>query len=72
MLNMLSTAGATILGVGYVLPLFYLSGRGNTASRAGPNPWRATGLEWKTPSPPPKHNFEVTPVVTYAPTTTKR
>jgi cytochrome c oxidase subunit 1 len=34
---------------------------------AGPNPWRATGLEWKTPSPPPKHNFEVTPVVNSRP-----
>src|SRR5205085_2880941 len=35
---------------------------------AGPNPWRATGLEWQTPSPPPKHNFEEkTPVVTEKP-----
>jgi cytochrome c oxidase subunit 1 len=34
---------------------------------AGPNPWRATGLEWTTPSPPPEHNFEHTPVVTTEP-----
>jgi cytochrome c oxidase subunit 1 len=34
---------------------------------AGPNPWRATGLEWQTDSPPPVHNFEETPVVTIGP-----
>jgi cytochrome c oxidase subunit 1 len=34
---------------------------------AGPNPWRATGLEWQTPSPPPKDNFFETPVVTTPP-----
>ena len=31
------------------------------------NPWRATGLEWTTPSPPPQHNFERTPVVVAGP-----
>jgi cytochrome c oxidase subunit 1 len=31
---------------------------------AGPNPWKAKGLEWTTPSPPPTENFEETPVVT--------
>ena len=62
-LNILSTAGASILGVGYVLPLFYLLWSWRYGKEAGPNPWRATGLEWKTPSPPPKHNFEETPVV---------
>ena len=29
------------------------------------NPWPATGLEWRTPSPPPTENFAVTPVVTW-------
>jgi cytochrome c oxidase subunit I len=65
MLNVLSTAGASILAVGYVMPLFYLLWSWKYGPPAGPNPWRATGLEWKTESPPPKHNFEVTPVVTY-------
>jgi cytochrome c oxidase subunit I len=64
MLHVLSTAGATILGVGYVLPLCYLTWAWYYGREAGPNPWRATGLEWKTTSPPPAHNFEVTPVVT--------
>ena len=31
---------------------------------AGENPWHATGLEWKTQSPPLPHNFDVQPVVT--------
>jgi cytochrome c oxidase subunit 1 len=64
MLHVLSTAGASILGVGYVLPLCYLIWAWHYGRDAGPNPWRATGLEWKTASPPPTHNFEATPVVT--------
>jgi len=62
-LNVLSTAGASILGIGYLLPLCYLIWSWRCGPPAPPNPWRATGLEWQTPSPPPKHNFEVTPVV---------
>jgi cytochrome c oxidase subunit I len=62
-LHILSTAGASVLGVGYVLPLCYLIWAWKYGRIAGPNPWRATGLEWQTPSPPPKYNFEVTPVV---------
>lgn len=67
MLNIFSTAGATILGVGYVMPLFYLIWSWKYGKKAPANPWRATGLEWKTPSPPPTHNFEETPVVTWRP-----
>jgi cytochrome c oxidase subunit I len=63
-LNVMSTAGASILGVGYVLPLLYLAWAAKYGRNAGPNPWCATGLEWKTPSPPPAHNFDATPIVT--------
>jgi cytochrome c oxidase subunit 1 len=63
-LHVLSTAGASILGVAYLLPMFYLYYALRHGKAAGPNPWRATGLEWTTNSPPPKHNFEQTPVVT--------
>jgi cytochrome c oxidase subunit I len=65
--NVMSTAGASILGVGYVLPLIYLIGSLAYGARATSNPWKATGLEWQTPSPPPPDNFAVTPVVTQAP-----
>jgi cytochrome c oxidase subunit 1 len=65
--HVLSTAGASILGVGYVMPLIYLIWSAKHGRVAGPNPWRATGLEWQTPSPPPKHNFKQTPIVTDKP-----
>jgi cytochrome c oxidase subunit 1 len=64
-LHILSTAGATILAVGYLLPLLYLTWAWKRGPLAGANPWKATGLEWQTSSPPPKHNFEVTPIVTH-------
>ena len=62
--NVLSSAGASILAVGYVLPLFYLGWSFFFGPEAGPNPWGATGLEWRTPSPPPRDNFDETPIVT--------
>jgi cytochrome c oxidase subunit 1 len=65
--HVLSTAGASILGVGYLMPLIYFIWSAKYGRIAGPNPWRATGLEWQTPSPPPKHNFGETPVVTARP-----
>jgi cytochrome c oxidase subunit 1 len=68
-LNVLSTAGASILGVGYLLPLLYLLWSLRYAPAAGPNPWGATGLEWQTPSPPPTENFEQPPVVSEEPYT---
>jgi len=66
-LNVLSTAGASILAVGYLLPLVYLIWSLGYGKEAGPNPWRATGLEWQTPSPPPPDNFSEPPVVTCGP-----
>jgi cytochrome c oxidase subunit 1 len=64
-LNVMSSAGASILGVGYLLPMVYLIWSMRYGPIAGPNPWPATGLEWQTPSPPPPENFERTPVVTW-------
>jgi len=66
-LNVLSTAGASILGAGYLLPFAYLLASLRRPASAGPNPWRATGLEWQTASPPPKSNFAVTPTVSHGP-----
>jgi cytochrome c oxidase subunit 1 len=63
-LNVLSTAGASVMAVGYVLPLVYLLWSLKYGPAAGDNPWGATGLEWTTASPPPTYNFERTPVVT--------
>jgi cytochrome c oxidase subunit 1 len=63
-LNVLSSAGASILALGYILPLFYLIWSIKYGKVAGDNPWSAMGLEWQTASPPPTLNFEQTPVVT--------
>lgn len=63
--HVLSTAGATILFVGYALPLVYLLWSLKYGKRASKNPWNAKGLEWEAAeSPPHPHNFEETPVVT--------
>ncbi|HEY2585378.1 MAG TPA: cbb3-type cytochrome c oxidase subunit I [Tepidisphaeraceae bacterium] len=65
--HVLSTAGASILAVGYLLPLVYLLWSLKFGPESGPNPFRAMGLEWQTPSPPPTENFEEVPVITQPP-----
>jgi cytochrome c oxidase subunit 1 len=65
-LNVMSTAGASILALGYLLPILYLTWSMRYGKDAGPNPWDARGLEWETSSPPPTHNFDVQPTVTDA------
>jgi len=64
-LNVLSSAGASILGVGYLIPFFYLMWSLRYGPLAGSNPWSAVGLEWTTTSPPPTENFARTPTVTW-------
>jgi cytochrome c oxidase subunit 1 len=66
-LNVMSSAGASILGIGYLIPLAYLIWSLRYGPVAGPNPWHATGLEWQTPSPPTTFNFDATPVVEHPP-----
>ena len=63
----MSTAGASILAVGYVMPLVYLLLSLRKPATAGPNPWSATGLEWQVESPPSVHNFHEPVVVTCDP-----
>jgi cytochrome c oxidase subunit 1 len=62
-LNLLSTAGAFVLGLGVLV--FVLNGlislrRG---APAGDDPWGADSLEWSLPSPPPPYNFQYLPTV---------
>jgi len=63
-LNVMSSAGASILGVGYIIPLIYFMWSMRYGPPAGPNPWGAKGLEWTTQSPPLTENFETIPIVT--------
>jgi cytochrome c oxidase subunit 1 len=62
--NVLSSAGATILGFGYLIPVIYLLWSLRFGAKAPANPWGAKGLEWQTTSPPPLENFVSPPVVT--------
>ncbi|HXC52118.1 MAG TPA: cbb3-type cytochrome c oxidase subunit I [Candidatus Limnocylindrales bacterium] len=64
-LNVLSTAGATILAVGYLLPMVYFLWSMRYGKPAPANPWNASGLEWMTQSPPTTFNFDETPQVTW-------
>lgn len=60
--NLLSSAGASFLAVGYLLPLTYLTWSLFRGRRCEENPWAAHhGLEWAISSPPPTHNFVETP-----------
>ena len=64
--NVLSTAGASILAVGYLVPAIYLIWSMRYGKRAEANPWDLPGLEWRTASPPATENFATSPVVTWA------
>jgi len=66
-LNVLSTAGAMLLGAGYLLTGAYLLASLRWGAKVGANPWKATGLEWTTQSPPLPENFPHTPIVTEEP-----
>ncbi len=63
-LHVMSTAGATVLGLGYGVLFAYLLWSLFKGKRAPANPWKAKGLEWEIPSPPTLHNFDATPIVT--------
>ncbi len=64
-LHVLSSAGASILGGGFLMLYIYLPLSLFIGRKAPRNPWPATGLEWEVAeSPPSPHNFETTPVVT--------
>jgi cytochrome c oxidase subunit I len=63
-LNVLSSAGASILAIAFIMPVIYLLWSLWYGTPAGPNPWGATGLEWTVQSPPITHNFPETPIVT--------
>lgn len=67
-LNVFSSAGATILAIGYLMPLVYMPYSFFFGEKASSNPYGGSTLEWtNTTSPPSPHNFEKTPVVTEEP-----
>jgi cytochrome c oxidase subunit I len=60
-LHVVSTVGSWILGAGLAITAGYLAHALFRGPAAGPNPWGSRSFEWRTPSPPPKHNFESEP-----------
>src|SRR5262249_37679930 len=66
-LNVMSTAGASILAVGYLIPMIYFVWSMRYGPLAPPNPWKAKGLEWRPSSPPITENFAEPPIVTEEP-----
>jgi cytochrome c oxidase subunit 1 len=60
-LNLISTIGAFILGVGILLTLVNVLRSVKGGVVAGPDPWKANTLEWFTSSPPPVNNFDSVP-----------
>jgi len=66
-LNVMSSAGASVLGLGYLLPVLYFLYSLKKGPVAGANPWGASTLEWTMQSPPLTENFTEVPEVTGEP-----
>ena len=63
-LNMLTTTGAFVLGIGILISIinFFISRRYGRI--AGKNPWNADSLEWETDSPPAPYATVHIPTIT--------
>ncbi len=65
LMHVFSTAGASILALGLLMPAVYLVWSLFYGEKAAANPWALPGLEWRTSSPPPTFNFDRQPIVTW-------
>jgi cytochrome c oxidase subunit I+III len=63
-LNQLSSLGAVLIAISFLMFLVNVIKSLRAGERAGDNPWGASSLEWATTSPPPPYNFLHVPVVT--------
>ena len=62
-LNRLSTAGAYLTAIGFVVFLINMWVSWRSPIMAPDNPWDGHSLEWATTSPPPSHNFHRVPPI---------
>jgi cytochrome c oxidase subunit I len=60
-LHQMSTWGAFLLGVTFLMITIYLLQSLRAGEKASDNPWGSMGFEWRTSSPPPVENFETPP-----------
>ena len=63
LLNMISTVGSFVLGIGVLMLVWNIVVSLQSGAKADDNPWDAWTLEWATTSPPPAENFERIPPV---------
>ncbi len=62
-LNMVSTIGSYILGVGVLIFVWNVIRSLRHGAPAGNDPWDGQTLEWATTSPPPERNFDSLPPI---------
>jgi cytochrome c oxidase subunit 1 len=60
-LHVISTVGSWATFLGLAIALANLVQALVAGAPAGPNPWDSRSFEWRTPSPPPKTNFDRPP-----------
>jgi cytochrome c oxidase subunit I len=61
--HVVSTIGAYIMALGFLITAVYLIHSIFRGAKAPANPWGGKSLEWQCSSPPPHDNFAVTPRV---------
>ncbi|QSQ23709.1 cytochrome c oxidase subunit I [Pyxidicoccus parkwayensis] len=66
-LHVASTAGASLLGFGFLIVAIYLGWSLRHGRVAGRNPWGSRGYEWLSESPPPESNFHEPPSFSHRP-----
>jgi cytochrome c oxidase subunit I len=66
-MHQLSTLGALMLLVGFLIHLFVFVNSLVAGPKAPPNPWGGLSLEWEADSPPIEHNFHHEPIVKHGP-----
>jgi len=66
-LNQISSIGAWMIGLGFLVALYVIIQGLLKGEKAPDNPWGSKTLEWTIQSPPVHHNFDTEPIVTAGP-----
>ena len=65
--HQVSTIGAFVLGIGFLMVFYNLLSSLRNGEKAPANPWGSRALEWQVGSPAPPHNFDYIPVIVHGP-----